>query len=457
MRFHIKAEYINDKYPDFPALLLLSAVYAASVKLCLQYSGKNSAITVAMAEAAEFSELKFFICITATAILYLITEALVKDEKRFSSYIIRFLFFIYQMPVIMSFCLFHYSNYFIFWILEMAYWINICMLINFTRKYRIKFKSCLQIKINQKILRGILLMLVISGVLYSISKLSNFRIKYNLDGIYRIRTQFGQDASDFMTYFKSALGVYICPCFIAFYGLRKRYWHMMLFSLLQIIMFSFAGDKSILFLLPVSVAIGIFGKAIVQNFRFYLKGFYLLYTGILLLAIADIFREFIFGTLTRRLLLVPSWLNYIFYDFIADNVPIWWRQDTFLIDKLFTPVYSSSLTSQIDRVYLGSLVGNPNAGMFAEAYSRCGYAGVIIYPALMVILFRLLDQCFANIRTEIVILLAAAFSISLQNDTITSTSFVGILLLVLLGTAYFRETNLNSCGQQGFKRYGDEL
>ena len=138
-------------------------------------------------------------------------------------------------------------------------------------------------------------------------------------------------------------------------------------------------------------------------------------------------------------MVIPAYLNYVYFDFFSDHQAIWWRQDTFFIDKFFSPIYSVAVPLQISDVYFNGLEGNPNAGMFAEAVSRCGYWGIFIYPILICLLIQLLDRSLSMAAEEVKFIFAVCIAMGISNDVITSTSFVLVLIILLIGTQYFSE------------------
>ena len=150
-------------------------------------------------------------------------------------------------------------------------------------------------------------------------------------------------------------------------------------------------------------------------------------------------QNMIYTVLTRRVMVVPSYFSYVYYDYFTKNPPIWWRQDTFLIDKFFTQPYPRYIPLQISHVYFNDLEGNPNAGMFAEAISRCGYFGVLIYPVIFCLMLRLMDKFYARAEKEVRVMMGICLALIVSNDVITSTMFVVVYAMVLLGSVYFNK------------------
>ncbi len=405
-----------------------------------------SADIIVTSYSKDFSFIKSILSIILVFFTKHITYNLVNKEGSFSFYLIRALFFLYEVPVILSFGLFYFPNYHIFWVSEILYWLMLCGVIYCLGKFRFSYQRFKVTAIKQKCIRIAILLIAVIGLLYSFRKIGNVSISLSLSGIYRIRAAFKENTNELITFFKTAFGGYLCPGFIVFYCTQKKYKYAALMVVLQGFFYFMARDKTYLFLLPIALLLGIFACSIINHFPKWLKRGYLVYGFGLLLSVAGFFRDLIFEIVTRRIQVMPAFFNYIYYDYFSKNEPIWWRQDTFLIDKLFNVVYPRSVPLQISHVYFNDIEGNPNAGMFAEAISRCGYAGIIIYPLLLGFVVFLVDRFYTDTGKEIKLILAICFAMSISNDVITSTSFVIVLIMVLLGSNFFRRRSIGIFG-----------
>ncbi|MCI8813744.1 MAG: hypothetical protein HFH61_00570 [Lachnospiraceae bacterium] len=356
------------------------------------------------------------------------------------SYTLKVLFILYQIPVSMTLCMFGRDKMLKFWLLEMIYWINICIVAHtFNRSNKTVSISFGYSRLPIKYIRIILVVILATGIAMSIRSLGTFNFSISLSGVYDFRRYYKENSNDLITFFKSALGAFLGPTLITYYVYKRKIIPAIFFVIIQIIFFSMARDKTYLFLLPIAILLGIFGDGVVSNIRKYMSYMCMAISGFSLLAALNIFRTIIFELLIRRMFVVPAFLNYIYFFFFDSNEPIWWRQDTFLIDKPFTPVYSESVPLVIANRMLNGRETNPNAGMFAEAYSRCGIFGIIIYPLLVILMLRLVDKCFKNAPAITKITLACCLAVFMGNDVITSTSFVCTVVLMLFGSTYFRE------------------
>ena len=228
----------------------------------------------------------------------------------------------------------------------------------------------------------------------------------------------------------STLGLFYCP---------KKIVNILICLILQIAVFSFAKDKTYLFDLFIAIILGIFGKRAFNNSRRYFNMGILVFSGINILAILGLYSNFLFNIITRRIMVVPSWLNYLYFEFFCYNENLWWRQDVFLIDKLFSAPYNNSAPVLISKKYLNGMVANPNAGFLAEAYTQFGILGIVIYPILIAILLNLINYFYKNATAETILMISFSLAFSLSNDTIMSTSFVATMVIICLYSSLFQK------------------
>lgn len=423
------------------AILMFCIAYT----LCTVYVLKPNLMsgeTVIASYSKSFSLLKVTYSVLIVLVIKHITYTLVDRKRTVTYYLIRILFFLYEIPVVLSFGLFWYAHSLAFLIAEVMYWLFFCLLIkiaNVFKRNEIKLKSSVNLQLVFKIA---ILSVVVVGLLYSFRTLGVTSFSLSLSGIYRIRASFKENANQVITFFKTAFGLFICPCLITYYSSKRKYGLTLAAVILELLFYSMARDKTYLFLLPISLIIGLFKGAAVQKFDLWLQRGYLLYTGVLFFTCIKKIPNTFYELITRRIQVMPAFFNYVYFDYFSSHSPIWWRQDTFFIDKFFPDVYSRSVPLQISHVYFADLEGNPNAGMFAEAISRCGYLGIVLYPILLTLALCVIERIFHRARTEVKLVFACCLSLSMSNDVVTSTSFVIAMIIVCAVSPFFMEKNV---------------
>lgn len=438
----LKKERTN-RFRDSLCMVFFCIAYIVAVNVTLNPNYMNGEKVVSSFEKS-FSLFRAMICIPLLLILKEITFRLVDDATKVAYYLIRALFFLYEIPVVLSYCLFNHDLFTSFFVFETIYWIFICVAYRFLTMTIVRFKFLDGVHISKKFVRIAIIGVVFLGLVYSIRSIGGISVSFSLAGVYRVRAAFKESTSDLITFFKSAMGGYIVPCLIAYFFARKKFIGTAMSVALQCGFYLLARDKVYLFVIPIALIVGFWGQLKKMTFTDCLDVGYVGYGCGLFLAAAGYMRTVVMELLTRRMMVVPSYLNYIYFDFFAVNTPIWWRQDTFFIDKFFNPVYNQSVPLEISEVYFKKLEGNPNAGMFAEAASRCGYFGIFIYPIMLALLFYVIDRLFKNATKEVKVTLGICFAISVSNDVITSTSFVITFVLICLASRFFSGPDQNS-------------
>lgn len=421
-------------FRDIIVLLIFCSIYVIAVKLILsEYYFVYSEPIISYEKS--FSLFKLPLCFLVIIALYIFTLS-INTTNKINDYSIKILFILYTVPTIMSYCLFQYAHILEFWLISICYWLSLCLcskylILDFRKtKYTIK---------SQKLWCGITILLLIWGIVYFFSKIQGFRFSLSLSNVYDTRQKFKDSSNDWMVFFKTALGEFICPCFVVYSIEKKSYIKMVISILLQIALFSLAKDKIFLLLILMAIVFGFFGKKICKSFHLCLGIGMGGVACLNIIAIWGIMQNLIFNIFVRRFFVIPSWLNYLYFDFFFSSSKIGWKQDTFLIDKLFTPVYTENVPELISKQYFNNAVSNPNAGMLAEAYSRFGILGIVIYPILIVMLFNIFNYFFKDSSDSVKLTVSFSLAIILCNDVITSTSFVMSITIVLLCSFIFKE------------------
>lgn len=423
----------------FLAIPIWCIVYAVSVNLILSDSYLAGTVEV-VPYYKQFSMVRFVLCLFIIEILFYITTK-VKSEIKLIDYIKDILFLFFLIPAVMGYALFAQQYYDKFLVYCIVYWLFFCLFCYCSRYCNISLPRIQMSKRTERILSSVI---ILSLVLFAIKQLGGISLSLSLSDVYTARADFKEQGNFLLTVIKSFLGCYVCPMLIVKYLKERRYLYAFAFVVAQIIAYSMAKDKTYLFFLIISIILGLPKWKIVDKTK---KWFYLMtygLSGMNFLACTGVSQNLLFNVITRRIMIMPTWLQYINFEFFYDKPKIWWRQDTFLIDKLFTPVYSRSLVEIVAEDYFHGWIGNPNNGMVGEAFTRCGYFGVIIYPLVITLLLLILSFFFKGLKEDSLFCFALAISLTLSNDVITSTSFVSLFLLVIAFSLLFHKaTNID--------------
>lgn len=430
----LKKAHILDQF----ALIGWCVIYIISVNKILSEYYLAGVVEVVSYHKC-FSLSKALLCFILVEGCYYLT-LIFKSDNRLLENVKKLLFVIFTIPMIFSYALFKQKYSFEFMIYGFFYWVFFCF---YCKYWRVKIKTAGIAWANNKIIERWFMVLLTGGLLFfMVRSLGSFKLSISLTDIYTTRTEFKESGNFVLTVFKSALGLYILPWLIVKFMSEKRYAMGIVFAFAEIVVFSMAKDKIYLLLLVFSLSISLIGKPFFENGYNWLRIALLFLSGINILALFHVAQNMIFNIFTRRFFVMPTWLQYVNYEYFYDKTKLWWRQDTFLIDKLFTPVYPRSAIEMIASDYFNGWITNPNCGMTGEAFTRCGYFGVIIYPLLLVIVIRIISYFFRNSNERMLFIFSFALSTSIANDTISSTSFVATMLVILF-FAFFANKKKN--------------
>ena len=146
--------------------------------------------------------------------------------------------------------------------------------------------------------------------------------------------------------------------------------------------------------------------------------------------------SFIGKNFLRRMMFIPAYLGWAFYDFFQLNEFDYFRS-SFLRRFGFSSPYSEGIPRIIGRIYnvtvssLGAV--NANTGLCGDAYSNLGLFSLLFYPAAIVLIFKIIEKYLSDLdsRLKIIICVIVAYSfISGALFTVLLTN--GILFLILL-------------------------
>lgn len=348
------------------------------------------------------------------------------NSKSTVAYIsIAVLYFLYYIPVISVFgqCDLPYEFFF----LINFYWF--CLII-FTNLICVKnIHGIVLNKVHFGINHAFFVLFVfatISTYLYN-----GFNFTLDFADVYEVREE-SLNANYFLLLAKNAYVMFLGPVFISYYLIKKEYLWAFYAIALMVIFFTVGKDKSAVFII-FPVIIMSFLRRINYITIKVLIGFSLC----ILMIISYV--EYIHYDshnicyfIIRRTFFVPSFFNFLYYDFFSEATKLYFTDHVFLINRILPDIYPYNVSELISRKYFSGLTSSPNTGMFAEGYMQLGILGAIIYPIILAYFFKFLDRitCFY----PLILRVATAITICLVliNVPITHSFFV-----VTFGVASF--------------------
>lgn len=263
----------------------------------------------------------------------------------------------------------------------MIYWLWLTFLWNIVPTIRVKKK----VEFTQFFFIVLFLCTCIL-TLYISYRYTGFRIVTSLQHIYEIRAEAATyDLPRLLSYFQQFSSI-IIPMLILMAFNKKKYILVIIGFVLLIFNFSFAAQKSILFM----------GILLLLGYIFWKKEMiYLIIPGGTLLGILGLveknyfFHDYIISYLFRRQGYLLVQLSDEYYRFFRNNPTDIFRS-TFLGKLGFHSPYNLPISKVIGNNYSSQII-NCNNGLLADVWSHLGVIGVLVMPIILIICFRFFD------------------------------------------------------------------
>jgi len=262
-------------------------------------------------------------------------------------------------------------------------------------------------RISKQVFYFIIIVIAIGAI--AINGIYNgFQINLRLDNVYELRRlQRDMNLPSFVGYFQPLAGIFI-PFVLVYLLSKKRYVLSFLSIIIQILLFSFGGMKTYLFLIPV---------AILGYYLYREKRISWFTYGLVALNIAAQF-EFvsihsclIADYLQRRTMFVPNINSFFFFDYFSVHSP------DFLFQSIlrrfgFLSQYDIKIPYIIGFEYYNSITCSANNGLVGDAFCNFAWFSLIIFPLLIVFALRFMDACAHGIDRRLLITIFVGYALS---------------------------------------------
>ena len=276
---------------------------------------------------------------------------------------------------------------------------------------------------------SLLLVLFISG------RYAHFRLNFNLFSVYDIRYEARTYKFPTIISYLFAWTRAINPVLLAYSLLKKKRWMAIMFFLTQMLSFGIDGLKSTFFM-PFLVLLVVFfyNKISPQKLKLYFTG------GVTFFALVSVLEHIVFHSsmlleiIVRRVMYVPNYLGYCYYDFFQSNVPDYFR-GSFLRHFGFSSPYAEKggISFAIGLQYFKRTAANCNTGLIADAMTNLGMMGLIIMPVLLILILRLFDRSTINLDKRLSIATTLYFSNLLMNSFLLTVLLThGMIVLIVM-------------------------
>lgn len=355
-------------------------------------------------------------------LLFVIFTLIPKSKEKLSSLMVWILILISYVPMLTLFALKNESRIFMYAVT--GFWLLVFLLL--------KFPSISIISLRKKQSKIILYSIFVALFVVTISMIyKNFNLSLNitLTNEYEIRKLFINLKTPLMGYLSIWVACVINPVFFILF-LNKKKWPLTIpIIFLQLLLFSITGNKIFLFALPFALGLLLIIKSKKPLFYFSM-GLVIIITLSMFsyLLLNDVWMSSLF---TRRTLLVPAQLSFLYYNFFSKSEPIFLSSHK-IFQNLINYPYQLNPPHLIGKIYFNRPEMAANNGIYGDAYMNFGFIGFFFWGLLLTFILKFADIISKNKETGIALAAIAMSTISLTNGALLTSFLTHGLLLSLL-------------------------
>jgi hypothetical protein len=421
MFINYKTNAIEDTWERKEIVQVASIIILYKISLDFVYIWTISPIYAYQGFVYDFSLKKYFLSMTLVLLLLFPMIRLLKKGNT-SSMILLLLSMVYFIPGCSIFALAN-LNYSFFSFLAL-YWISCIYL-----QLRLPYVRINNIRGNAIIFNTIIFIFAISSLVMS-GVYTHFRINFDLSVIYDLRLEArNYDIPTFLMYIRNA-STMIMPIGLIYYIVYRKRLLSITLIFIQVLEFSFAGKKSILFITFVAILIAMFYK---EKHR---KGIILAFFLMNMLVFAEFFlikkASVLSKYIHRRVLFMPTLIASFYFDFFSNGQLLYLRQSILRWFGASSPYGDDSIQRLIGFFYFGDIENNANTGMLGDAFANFGWFALLFYPLGLVLLLRLIDICSYQINIKISALIWVLCCYKLINGSFFTVLLNGGVLIACL-------------------------
>jgi hypothetical protein len=259
-----------------------------------------------------------------------------------------------------------------------------------------------------------------------------------LKDVYNTRDLFDENASTLMNYLFNWLIKAVVPVAMIYFLINKHYRYAGLSFIIMLYLYSISGNKLVYITSFVMLFFFISGKDYIDKCKIISV---MLIVGLLTILVVDYsFNSELKGIFVMRMLFLPSYLNYYYFDFF-NGTPLYFAESHFF--NLFsTYPYDKPIGYIIAQNYIHVNDMNANNGLIGDGFMNLGYAGV----GLSIFVVTLIFQFFNSIQPDarylgiFFVMIFLFLSVPLLSMFITG----GLWILFLMGITIMRKTGSSS-------------
>lgn len=257
-------------------------------------------------------------------------------------------------------------------------------------------------------------------VVYVSGRYAGFRMNFNLVNVYDLRMEArGFSMPLWLTYLWPATKNTL-PILMVFLMMRKKWGWSLLTAFIIFLNFSVDGSKSTLFKMLLCFGLQLLARP--DKILKYLIWGFMAMCAFSIIEFLLLDTSVISSMIIRRMLYVPNLLDYLYFDFVDQNGPIFYDSEK-----------TSAIAFDVGNEYFNKDEMRCNNGLFTDAYSNLGWLGVFVYPFVLAIFLKVCESAFKGVNLQIILFATFLIVTTFGSTTITTSLLThGLLLLCLV-------------------------
>jgi hypothetical protein len=183
----------------------------------------------------------------------------------------------------------------------------------------------------------------------------------------------------------------------------KKIWGTLLVIFLAILFFGFTSHKSALISSILLMGLYYFLKFEDSLTKLLLGFFILIFISTVALYFYEIYNNhaaLMFGSIIfRRGLILPSEINYAYYDYFSNGNYIYWANSKLSLE-LMAYNYDKALPQLIGDFMFPEHGASANTGFLGSGYAQAGFTGLFIYALIISIFLKYADSAIASLNDK---------------------------------------------------------
>ena len=249
----------------------------------------------------------------------------------------------------------------------------------------------------------------------------DFEFRYKISEIYKYRFDFNDSLEFPLNYLLPFAGGPLVSYLAALSISRREWGRLALIIVFGILFYGFSTHKAFLFY-PF-FAIMVFYAIRLRVGLFYILA--ILFSGFSILALManGKWLYFLGSIFADRLVFIPAQIHYVFFKEFSKIGFLYWSESKISMGLSSSPISINSV-HYIAQIMTGDCKIGANVGWIANGYMNLGITGIVIYSAMLGVLFSLIDQFSYRLGDTILI---AAFSAPILNIVSSNDLLIALL------------------------------